>query len=128
LKGRLVTQCCACGIAKGVRDSNTGWWVLTPRGLPALARDFCPACAPGLLVRADEVQSNPRAMHGLRIVSAQWLRGMLYVLKMAGVDWPGLRETLGWRLAEKVAQLIDFEDLPKALPCREFGFIPEETP
>jgi hypothetical protein len=129
VKGHLVCRCCACDKEKGTKDSNEGWWVAMPRGRKHFALDYCPDCAPGLRVRSDEILSNPRALAGSRVIPVQWLRGMLYVLNRAGIARSSLRETLGWRFAEKAAQLIDFKGLPGALPCREVGFISsKETP
>ena len=123
MKGRLVCRCCACGLEKGSGDSNEGWWVVEPRGQRYFALDYCPDCAPGLLVRADEVQANPRALAGSRVVPVQWLRGILMALTSATQGFEP-RETIGWAFAEKVARLIGVEKFPRALPCREVGFIP----
>ena len=128
MKGRLVCRCCACGLEKGDGDPNEGWWTLVSRTVsPKLRRttdgqSFCPSCAPALLVRSDEVQSNPAAVAGLRIVPVLWLRGMLMALTSATQGFEP-RETIGWSFAEKVARLIGYEKFPRSLPCREVGFI-----
>lgn len=126
MRGRYVCKYCACGIQK--HDRTEGWWIVMPRGKPRLAQHYCPACAPGLLVRSDEVQTEPRSMHGLRIVTVRDLRAILSALRTATRNSISARTTLGWRAAEQLAQLIGFEGLPKALQLREFGHIPEETP
>lgn len=128
MKGRLIAQCCACGLPKGDRDKNEGWWIVMPRGRPLEARDYCSACAIALFVRSDEIQSNPRSMSGLRIVALEWLRGTIYALAIAGPTSTKARSSLGWPLAEKVAALIGFKGFPKALQTREFGRIPGEMP
>lgn len=131
MRGHLVTQCCACGLPKGDRDSNTGWWQLVERGdsrRHERARDYCPECAPRLLVRSDEVQTDPRSMYGLRIVTVRDLRAILSTLRTATTDSIDPRSTIGWRVAEKMAQSVGFEGLPKATQLREFGFIPREIP
>lgn len=129
MKGKLIAaQCCACGSWKGDRDSSRGWWRLHPRGAPRESRDFCPSCAPGLLVRSDEVQTDPRLMMGLRIVTVRDLRAILSTLRTATTDSIDPRSTIGWRAAEKVAALISFEGLPRATQLREFGFVPGERP
>jgi hypothetical protein len=129
MKGRLVTQCCACGVAKGDRDPNEGWWTLVARSDrdQMRGRDFCPSCATGLLVRSDEVQTDPRAMTGLRIVQAKDLYAVLAALRTAGMGHEP-RSTMGWRAAEKLAPLVGFTGLRKALQLREFGFLPGERP
>jgi len=122
MKGHLVCQCCACGKEKGTRDPNEGWWIAMPRGRHHFALDYCPDCAPGLRVRADEVQSNPMAVAGSRVIPVLWLRGMLMALTSSAQGFEP-RETIGWRFAERVAKMID-QKFQKALPCREVGFIP----
>lgn len=128
MKGRYVCKCCACSKEKSASNPNHGWWVLYPRGTSIEGRNYCPDCAPGLLVRSDEVQTNPRAMTGLRIVTVSDLYAILSALRTATTDSIDPRSTIGWRAAEKVAKSIGFEDLPKAAQLREFGFLPGETP
>jgi hypothetical protein len=76
-------------------------------------------------VRADEVQENPKALAGSRVIPVLWLRAILMALTSATRGFEP-RETMGWVFAEKVAQLISHEKFPRALPCREVGFIPEK--
>lgn len=129
MKGRCVCRCVVCGLEKGSRDPNTGWWVLVPRGTSAqgqsgAALNFCPECAAALLVRSDEAQSagTPGESKRWRIIRVLWLQGILFTLRHAGNDNPELRHSSGWRLAEKVAALIGFDGLPPALQLSDFGF------
>lgn len=134
MKGRYVCKCVVCGLEKGTGDSNSGWWMLVSRDVSPKLRtmrgmDFCPACAPALLVRSDEAQSQVGPTRW-RLVPVYWLHTILATLRTAALGNLNMspRETLGWRAAEKLAQLVGVKGLPKALPCQEFGFVPEETP
>ena len=47
--------CSGCGEKKGDRDSNAGWYELSPRGAWSERKMlFCPPCAVALLVGLDE--------------------------------------------------------------------------
>ena len=128
MKGRLIAHCCACGALKGERDKDDGWWDLVRRGERKYHRglDFCPSCAPGLLVRSDEIQATP-VQAGLLIVPVRDIYAILAALRSAVLGFDA-RETMGWEAAERLAPLVGFEGLPKALPVREFGFLPREIP
>jgi hypothetical protein len=126
VRGLPVTICCACGIEKGDRDPNEGWWTLSPRGRRLDSRDFCPSCAPHLLVRSDEIQASP-VPAGLRIFTVKDVYMMLASLRTAGMGFDP-RETLGWGAALRVAPLVGFVGLQPPLQRREFGFVPEEAP
>lgn len=135
MKGRYVCRCVVCGLEKGDRDPNVGWWIFVPRDVPprlrsAVGLNFCSTCAAAPLVRSDEAQSAaaPGESKRWRIVRVLWLYGILLLVRSAGRDNPNLRHSLGWHLAEKLAALVGFEGLPKARQLREFGHIPEETP
>lgn len=54
MKGPFQCRCSRCGLEKGSRDSNAGWWEMKPRGNDLHTTHwFCPSCAPRLLVAAD---------------------------------------------------------------------------
>jgi hypothetical protein len=131
VKGRPIALCCACGAVKGTLDRNDGWWILASRTVPTRLRGvdglhYCPACAPHLLVRSDEIQASP-VPAGLRIFQVKDVYMMLAALRTAGMGFEP-RETLGWEAAVRLAPLVGFTGLQPALPCREFGRFPEETP
>jgi hypothetical protein len=44
VNGVRIATCWGCGLDKGDRDSNAGWWQWSPRG-PSVTQDFCPSCA-----------------------------------------------------------------------------------
>ena len=55
MKGRHMGTCSGCGEKKGDRDSNAGWYELSPRGAWSERKMlFCPPCAVALLVGLDE--------------------------------------------------------------------------
>lgn len=91
MKGRHMGTCSGCGEKKGDRDSNAGWYELSPRGAWSDTKKmlFCPPCAGALLVgldeKMDEGKKNPNllAMHRgdlLRILR------VLQEVSMQGLD------------------------------------------
>ncbi|MBP7685294.1 MAG: hypothetical protein KBB95_25480 [Deltaproteobacteria bacterium] len=91
MKGRHMGTCSGCGEKKGDRDSNAGWYELSPRGAWSGTKKmlFCPPCAGALLVgldeKMDEGKKNPNllAMHRgdlLRILR------VLQEVSMQGLD------------------------------------------
>lgn len=130
MKGRYVCKCVVCGLEKGTGDSNQGWWIFvsrdtSPRRRTVQGLHYCPACSPALLVRSDEMQAAPVPSR-VRIIQVRDLCLMLAALQSAARGF-NPRETLGWRAAEVVAPIVGVKGFPKALPCREFGFVPEES-
>lgn len=72
MKGRHMGTCSGCGEKKGDRDSNAGWYELSPRGERSDKKRmlFCPPCAGAMLVGLDEKlgegKKNPNLVAMLR--------------------------------------------------------------
>ena len=76
--------CSGCGEKKGDRDSNAGWFNLTPRGEVEKAMLFCPACSGALLVGLDAKLAEGKKNPNLRAVLIGDLDRVLFALMGLG--------------------------------------------
>ena len=91
MKGRHMGTCSGCGEKKGDRDSNAGWYELSPRGAWSDTKKmlFCPTCAGALLVGLDEKMGEGKKNPNLLAMHRGDLLRILRVLQegsMQGLD------------------------------------------
>lgn len=82
MRGQMQCTCSRCGLEKGDRESNTGWWEMKPRGPHHRTTHwFCPGCSATLLVAVDGALEGKLVEHQ-RVVQVQLLARIAAFLEL----------------------------------------------